>query len=70
MSNSFHIVVTIDASTEQHPENKAANFKMQLSNQLHLSEDREVAMTHTHRLPAYMAECSTESSVLPAKLSR
>ena len=46
MSNSFHIVVTSDASTEQHPENKAASFKMQLPNQLHLSEDWEVAMTH------------------------
>ena len=46
MSNSFHIVVTSDASTEQHPENKAANFKMQLPNQLHLSEDWEVAMTN------------------------
>ena len=46
MSNSFHIVVTSDASTEQHPENKAASFKMQLPNQLHLSENWEVAMTH------------------------
>ena len=63
MSNSFHIVVTSDASTEQHPKNKAASFKMQLPNQLHLSEDWEVAMTH-------MAKCSTESSVLPTKLSR
>ena len=48
MSNSFHIVVTSDASTEQYPENKAASFKMQLPNQLHFSEDWEVAMTsHT-----------------------
>lgn len=46
MSNSFHIAVTSDTSTEQHPENKAASFKMQLPNQLHLSEDWEVAMTH------------------------
>ena len=46
MSNSFHIVVTSDASTEQYPENKAASFKMQLPNQMHLSEDWEVAMTH------------------------
>jgi len=46
MSNSFHIVITSDASTEQNPENKAASFKMQLPNQLHLSEDWEVAMTH------------------------
>lgn len=46
MSNSFHIAVTSDTSTEQHPENKAASFKMQLPNQRHLSEDWEVAMTH------------------------
>ena len=46
MSNSFYIVVASDASTEQHPENKAANFKMKLPNQLHLSEGWEVAMTH------------------------
>ena len=45
MTNSFYIVVTSDASTDQYPENKTASFKMQLPNQMHLSEDCEVAMT-------------------------
>nr|DAC81411.1 TPA_asm: penton-2 [Rhodactis coral adintovirus] len=46
MTNSFYIVLTSDASRDQYPENKAADFKMQLPNQLHLSEDWELAMTH------------------------
>ena len=46
MTNSFYIVVTSDASREQHSKNSAASFKMQLPNQVHLSEDWEVAMTH------------------------
>ena len=45
MTNSFYMVLTSDASLTQYPENKAADFKMQLPSQLHLSEDWEVAMT-------------------------
>ena len=44
MSNSFYIVLTIDARRDQYPENTAADFTMQLKSQLNLSEDWEVAM--------------------------
>ena len=37
MSNSFHIVLTSDASRDQYPENTAADFTMQLKSQLNLS---------------------------------
>ena len=39
------MVLTSDASLTQSPKNKAADFKMQLPSQLHLSDDWEVAMT-------------------------
>ena len=45
MTNSFYIVLTSDASKDQYPGNKPADFTMQLTGQLHLSEDWEVAMT-------------------------
>ena len=45
MTNRFYIVMTGDASKDQYPENKPADFTMQLTSQLHLSEDLEVAMT-------------------------
>ena len=45
MTNSFYMVLTSDASRDQHPENKPAEVKMQLPSQLRLSEDWEVAMT-------------------------
>ena len=45
MTNSFYMVLTSDASLSQYPENKAADFKMQLSSKLLLSEDWEMAMT-------------------------
>ena len=45
MTNSFYMVLTSDASLTQYPESKAADFKMHLPSQLHLSEDWEVAMT-------------------------
>lgn len=44
MTNSLNMVLTSDASLEQFPENKAAEFKMQLPNQMHLSEDWDVNM--------------------------
>ena len=46
MTNIFYIVVTSDASTAQYHENKPFSFKMQLSSQMHLSEDWEVAITY------------------------
>ena len=45
MTNSLNLVLTSDASLEQFPENNAAEFKMQLPNQMHLREDWDVAMT-------------------------
>lgn len=39
MANSFYMVLTIDANLEKYPENKAAEFKMQLPSQMHLSQD-------------------------------
>lgn len=45
MTNSLNMVLTSDASLEQFPENKAAEFIMQVPNQMHLSEDWDVAMT-------------------------
>ena len=45
ISNSFCIVLTSDASRNQYPEDTAADFTMQLTSQLNLSEDWEVAMT-------------------------
>ena len=44
MTNSFYIVLTSDASRKQYPENKTADFTMQLTNQLHLNVNWEVAM--------------------------
>ena len=44
VTNSFYVLLTSDASLSEYPENKAADFKMQLPRQLHLSEDWEVAM--------------------------
>jgi len=68
MSNSFHIVVTSDASTKQNPENKVASFTMQLPNQLHLSEDWEVAMKHINYLHAW--QNVQQNQVSTVKLSR
>lgn len=45
MTNSLNMVLTSDASLEQFPENKAAEFNLQLPNQMHLSEDWDVTMT-------------------------
>ena len=45
MTNSFYIVLTSEASKDQYPGNKPADFTMQLTSQLHLSDDWEVAMT-------------------------
>ena len=44
MSNSFYIVLTSDASSDQYPKHTTADFTMQLKSQLNLSEDWEVAM--------------------------
>lgn len=45
MTNSLNMVLTSDASVEQFSENKAAEFKIQVPNQMHLTEDWDVAMT-------------------------
>ena len=45
MKNSFYVALTSDKSLEQFPQNKAAEFKMQLPRQMHQSENWEVAMT-------------------------
>ena len=44
MSNSFYIVLTSDASRDQYPADTAADFTMQLTSELNLSEEWEVAM--------------------------
>lgn len=45
MKTSFYVALTSDKSLEQFPQNKAAEFKMQLPRQMHQSENWEVAMT-------------------------
>ena len=45
MTNSFYVILTSDARRDQYPGNKPADFTMQLTSQLHLSDDWEVAMT-------------------------
>lgn len=47
--------VSSDANLEQYPENNAAEFKMQLPSQIHLTEDWEVAMTWV-----YVGKCARQ----------
>ena len=50
ISNSFYIVLTSDASRDQYPENIVADFTMQLTSHLAISELRRKLVTNNDTL--------------------